>query len=590
MTEASKIVQIAKVVTVGDFAGALGIGVAQVIGELMKNGVMATVNEQIDFDTAVIIGSELGFVIEPEPEVAEERPNNDIAEHQQDDAREQARPPIVAVMGHVDHGKTSLLDAIRESDVAASEAGGITQHIGAYQVTRNERKITFLDTPGHEAFSAIRAHGAKMTDVAIIVVAADDGVKPQTKEAIEHAKAAKVHIVVAINKIDKPEADENRVKQELSEQGLVPDDWGGDTPCVSVSAKSKVGIDKLLDVVLLVADLMEPKAAFSGFAAGVIIESHMETGRGPVVTVLVQKGILRLNDNIVAGHTIGKIRSLEDYRGRKIKEATPGMPAVVSGLKTVPNFGDWFEIVASEKIAKDWSARQSRKESFKSLTSIKSVSAQDIARAVIDGQVKELAVIVKADVQGSLESLLDSLDGIGNEEVRVKIISSGVGDISENDINTAAAGNALILGFNVSIKAAVNQLAKRVGVEFRLYKIIYELLDDVRDWLSSLLEPETIETEHARLEILGIFKVTKEAVITGGVVKSGKITPNLDIKIERANQEVGSGTLTNLQKEKQAASEVFEGEQCGLSVATRDEIKLGDSLIFFSREKKARKL
>lgn len=589
MTEIDKTVKIAKVVSVGDFARALDVGVAKVVGELMKNGVMATVNEQIDFDTAAIIGGELGFRIEQAAEEAEERPNQ-AAENRQTDSDQQARPPIVAVMGHVDHGKTSLLDAIRESDVAGGEAGGITQHIGAYQVTKNNRKITFLDTPGHEAFGAIRAHGAKMTDVAIIVVAADDGVKPQTKEAIEHAKAAKVNIVVAISKIDKPEADENRVKQELSEQGLVPDDWGGDIPCVPVSAKSKEGIDKLLDVVLLVADILEPKSSFSGLATGVIIESHKETGRGPVVTVLVQKGCLKLNDNIVAGNTIGKIRSLEDYRGRKIKEATPGMPAVVSGLKAVPNFGDWFEIVASEKIAKEWSDRQSRKESFKSLTSVKSVSAQDIAKAVIDGQVKELAVIVKADVQGSLESLTDSLESIGNEEVRVKIVSSGVGDISENDINSAAAGNALILGFNVSIKAAVNQLAKRAGVEFRLYKIIYELLDDVRDWLSSLLEPEIIETEHARLEILGIFKVTKQLVITGGVVKSGKITPNLDIKIERADKVVGAGSLTSLQKEKQAASEVFEGEQCGLSVATSDEIKLGDTLIFYSREQKSRKL
>ncbi len=585
MTEATKIVKIAPVITVGDLAARLDMSAAQIVGELMKNGVMATVNEQIDYDTAVIIGSEFGFTIEPEPASKEERPSQST---EAVDEKEQSRPPIVAVMGHVDHGKTSLLDAIRESDVASGEAGGITQHIGAYQVTKNNRKITFLDTPGHEAFSAIRAHGAKMTDVAIIVVAADDGVKPQTKEAIKHAQAAEVQIVVAINKIDKPEADENRVKQELSEAGLVPDDWGGNVPCVPVSAKNGQGIDKLLDVVLLVADILEPKATFKGQASGVIIESHKETGRGAVVTVLVQKGTLQLNDNIVAGRAIGKVRSLEDYRGKKIKQATPGMPAVISGLKTVPNFGDWFEIVASEKIAKDWLTRQARKDSFKSLTNVKSVSAQDINKAVIDGRVKELALVLKADVQGSLESLTESLEAIGNDEVRVKIISSGVGDISENDINTASAGNALILGFNVSIKAAVNQLAKQAGVDFRLYKIIYELLDDVRDWLSSLLPPEIIETELARLEILGIFKVTKEQIITGGEVKSGKITPNLEVKIERAGELVGSGRLTNLQKEKQAANEVIEGEQCGLSITTKDDIKIGDILIFFTSEEKAR--
>ncbi len=584
-----KIVQIPKIITVGDLAARLELGAAQVVAELMKNGVMATVNEQIDFDTAVIIGSELGFALEPEPEAPQERPNQPAAAGQNAND-EKLRSPIVAVMGHVDHGKTSLLDAIRESDVASGEAGGITQHIGAYQVTKNDRKITFLDTPGHEAFSAIRAHGAKMTDVAVIVVAADDGVKPQTKEAIEHARAAGVQIVVAINKIDKSESDENRVKQELSEIGIVSDDWGGDIPCVSVSAKNGQGIDKLLDVVLLVADILESKADFSGHASGVIIESHMETGRGPVVTVLVQKGSLQLNDNVVAGNTIGKVRSLEDYRGKKIKLATPGMPAVVSGLKSVPNFGDWFEVVASEKIAKDWISRQARKESFKSLTGIKRVDAQDIAKAVIDGQMKELAVVVKADVQGSLESLTESLDNIGNEEVRVKIVSSGVGDISENDINTAAASNALILGFNVTIKAAVNQLAKRSGVEFRLYKIIYELLDDMREWLSSLLPMEVIETEMARLEVLGVFKVTKDQVITGGEVKSGKITADLEVRIERGGKSVGAGRLASLQKEKHVVSEAVEGEQCGLSVKTKDEIKLGDILIFSTREERARKL
>lgn len=595
-SDTSKQIEIPEVITVSDFAGRLGLGVAQVVGELMKNGVMATVNENIDYDTASIIAAELGLDIIPEPKLAEARPS-DMAEvgeagggENTADQEKQVRPPIVAVMGHVDHGKTSLLDAIRESDVASSEAGGITQHIGAYQVTKGDRRITFLDTPGHEAFSAIRAHGARMTDVAVIVVAADDGVKPQTKEAIKHAQEAEVAIVVAINKTDKPDADANRVKQELSEVGLVADDWGGDIPCVEVSAKTKVGIDKLLEVVLLVADIGDQKAVYSGMASGVVIESHLETGRGPVMTLLIQQGTLHSGDSLVVGSTYGKVRSLEDYRGRRIKEATPAMPVVVSGIREVPNFGEWFEVVPSEKIAKDWVSKQARKQSIKSLTGTKTVTSQDLTRAVVDGQIKELAVLVKADVQGSLESLLDSLNQIGNDEVRVKVISSGVGDISETDVSSADAGNAIILGFNVSIKGAVNQLAKRSKVDFHLYKIIYELLDDVRDWLSSLLPPEIVETELARLDILGIFKVTKGLVITGGRVMSGQLTSGQTARIMRKAEEVGSGKVTNVQKEKQAAREVNEGEECGISFETNDVLELGDELVFYKVEEKARRL
>ncbi len=422
-----------QVIRVSELADRLGVGVAKVVAELMKNGVMATVNEQIDFDTASIIATEFGFVAEAEPEEAEQRPNAAEPEAANGLSSAQTRPPIVAVMGHVDHGKTSLLDAIRESNVVGSESGGITQHIGAYQVTKNDRTITFLDTPGHEAFSALRAHGAKRADVAIIVVAADDGVKPQTKEAVDHAKAADVSLVVAINKIDKEGADINKVKQELSEIGLVPDDWGGDVPCVAVSAKSGEGLDKLLDVVLLVADIIDPKADFDGFASGVIIESHLDTGRGPVATVLVQTGTLRLGDWVVAGNTYGKLRNMEDFLGQKIKQATPAMPAVIAGLKDLPAFGDWFEQVQTEKIAKEWFVAQQRKNSTKSLATAKTMSATDIARAVTDGQVKELAVLVKADTQGSLESLVNALELIGNEEVRVNIVSAGSGDISDTE-------------------------------------------------------------------------------------------------------------------------------------------------------------
>ena len=493
-------------------------------------------------------------------------------------------------MGHVDHGKTSLLDALRKTDVVGGEAGGITQHIGAYQITKNDRVVTFLDTPGHEAFAALRAHGAKTCDIAIIVVAADDGVKPQTKEAIEHAKQAGVALVIAINKIDKPGADSNRVKQELSEIGIVADDWGGDVPCVEVSAKTGDGLEKLIEVVMLVSDIAEPQAVFAGLGNGVVIESHIDTGRGPVVTLLIQNGELRVGDWMVVGKSYGKIRSLENFLGEPIKKASPAMPVVVSGLKDLPAFGDWFEEVETEKIAKDWMSSQSRKASFKSLTAAKSMNSQDIARAVIDGKIKELAVVVKADAQGSLESLTTSLEAVGNDEVRVKIIGSGVGDISETDINSANAGNAIILGFNVGISGPVNQLAKRSDVEFKLYKIIYELLDDVRDWLSTLLPPEIIETEHARLKILGVFKTTKNMVVCGGKVLSGKIIPSLDIKIISAKKEIGLGKLDSLQKNKESAKEVVEGEECGLSVETKTPITLGDELSFYSTESKARKL
>ncbi|HMS92452.1 MAG TPA: translation initiation factor IF-2 [Candidatus Saccharibacteria bacterium] len=580
------------VITVSDFAHKLGLGSAQIVSELMKNGVMATVNEQIDYDTAAIIANELGFEVESEPEVEEERPSTKASEDKgsKPTSSKQARPPIVAVMGHVDHGKTSLLDSLRKTDVAKGEAGGITQHIGAYQIEKNNRVVTFLDTPGHEAFAALREHGAKTCDVAIIVVAADDGVKPQTREAIDHAKAAGVSIVIAINKIDKSGADSNRVKQELTEIGIQPDDWGGDIPCVEVSAKTGENLDKLIDVVLLVADILDPSAIFSGLANGVVVESHLETGRGPVVTLLLQNGEIKVGDWIVVGKSFGKIRSLENYKGEKIKKATPAMPAIISGLKELPVFGDWFEEVENEKIAKDWINTQTRKASFKSLTSPKSMNSSDITRAVIEGKVKELAVLVKADTQGSLESLVSSLESAGNDEVRVKIIGSGIGDISESDINAASAGNALVLGFNVSISAAVNQLAKRSSVDFTLYKIIYELLDDVREWLSSLLAPEIVETEHARLKILGVFKTTKNSVICGGRVLSGKITPDLDVKIISNKEQIGTGKLTNLQKNKEASKEVVEGEECGLSIETNTTINEGDEIVFYSVESKARKL
>lgn len=584
MTEAQTdktIVHIPATLAVHDFASRLGLPVTQIIGELMKNGVMATINESIDFETATIIAEELGFETVLEEDI-DDRPSRQKSESKE---KVEARPPVVTVMGHVDHGKTSLLDAIRKAEVAGGEAGGITQHIGAYQVERQGRMITFLDTPGHEAFSAIRAHGVAITDVAVIVVAADDGVKPQTKEAVRLAKDADVAIVVAINKIDKADADINRIKQQLAEIELIPEDWGGTTPCVEVSAKSGEGLESLLDLVLLVSDIAKPEAIVIGPAQGIIIESHMETGRGPVVTLLVEEGTLKTGDYLVAGSTYGKVRLLENYRGEAIKSATPSMPVVVSGFKAVPSFGDWFEVVESEKAAREWQSSRNRASSIKSLVKPKRVSARDLDRAVSQGAIKEFAVLVKTDAQGSLESITQSLQLAGNDEVQIKIVSSGVGAVTENDINTAAATGAVVLGFHTSISAAVNQLAKRSNVTFRLYDVIYDLLDDAKAWLTELLDPEVIETEVGELELLAIFKTTKDRVICGGKVVKGQAVADAKVLIKRGKEVVGETQLLELQKQMQPAQTVMADEECGMAVertATLPEV--GDRFVFVRRE------
>jgi translation initiation factor IF-2 len=578
-------VMIPETVGVGEFAGALGLPVTKVIGELMKNGVMATINEQIDFDTAAIIGSELGFDIIPQVVEEEAAPVKEkLAE-----GEGEPRPPIVAVMGHVDHGKTSLLDAIRSSHVAEKEAGGITQHIGAYQIKRGERWITFIDTPGHEAFSALRQHGARMTDVAVIVVAADDGVKPQTREAIRHAQEAGGQLVVAINKIDKEGADSNRVRQELSELGLVPEEWGGNTVMVDVSARTGAGIEKLVDVVLLVADIEDLRARPAGPADGVIIESHLDGGKGPVATVLVRNGLLSVGHYLVAGGTYAKVRSLGDFRGKRITGAHPGMPAVVTGFKAVPAFGDLFRSVAGEREAREAASAVVRREQAKTL-GIKKIDASQLSAAITAGNVKEFNVVLKADTQGSMESLIESLDTLRNDEVAVKVVSSAVGDIAESDIAFAKTAGALLVGFNVSLGSNLKALANRERVQVRLYRVIYELTDDLRDALSDMLAPEVIETVVGELEIKGVFKLTKTNVVCGGTVKSGRIEPKMRLRVKRGSEVIGEGTLTSLQKDKQEAKEAFEGETCGMNVAIAHAIEMGDILEFFTIETKARTL
>jgi translation initiation factor IF-2 len=489
-------------------------------------------------------------------------------------------------MGHVDHGKTSLLDAIRESHVADKEAGGITQHIGAYQIKRGERWITFIDTPGHEAFSALRKHGARMTDVAVIVVAADDGVKPQTREAIKHAQEAGGQLVVAINKIDKEGADPLRVRQELRsggfENGAVILSWW-------MCRKAPTNIDKLVDVGLVVADSEDVRARPAGLADGVVIESHLDSGKGPVATVLVRNGVLAVGDHLVAGGTYAKVRSLGDFHGKRISSAHPGMPATVTGFKAVPAFGDLFRALKTEREARDAVIAVVRREQAKSL-GIKKIDASQISAAISAGNVSELNVVLKADTQGSLESLIEALGVLRNDEVAVKVVSSAVGDIAESDIAFAKTAGALLIGFNVTLHSSLKALANRERVQVRLYKVIYELTDDLRDALSSMLAPEVIETMLAELEIKGVFKFAKGTVVCGGTITSGRVEPKLKFRVKRKAEILGEGTLTSLQKDKQVAKEAFEGETCGLNVASNVIIELGDVLEFFSVSSKARTL
>lgn len=586
---AEKILTVPDAITVGELAEKLGLPVTTLVGELFKNGVMATVNQRIDFETAQIIVEELGLDVTlerksaDEPELKRERELSENAVE---------RPPIVAVMGHVDHGKTSLLDAILDTKVVSGEAGGITQHISAYQTIRKGRSITLLDTPGHEAFGALRQHGAALTDVVIIVVAADDGVKPQTIEAIKFAQAANAKMVIAINKMDKEAADANRVKAQLaSEHNLNPEEWGGDTVMVEVSAKTGQNIDKLLDLVLLVADMEELKAEVDVPAEGLVIESHMEQGRGAVVSMLVEHGVLKVGSYVVAGVAHGKVRTLLDYAGRPLKEAGPSTPATITGLKELPQFGDRFTVVKNEKVARA-EVEKNRLEVEKSAAST-NVTSSDLLRMMNKQKdVQEVNVIVRADVQGSLTSVLDSLRLLENEELNVRVISSGVGNISENDIRSALSSGAIVYGFNVQLPPAVKRLAVRDKVPVRMFKVIYELLDDVKHAMEDLLSPEVIETEIGKLTIKGIFRTTKEEVICGGEVTKGKVMPNLLARVKRKDDQISEVEVTHVQRQKQEAKEVFEGEMCGLSLKTQGKLLLeeGDRLEFFTRELKKRTL
>lgn len=589
VTREKKVIIIPESITVKELSEKMGISASEIIKKLMSLGVMATINQEIDSDTAVIVGEE--FNVEVNVKVEEDEEALLLQEPEDDEADLVPRPCVVTVMGHVDHGKTSLLDAIRETRVTASEAGGITQHIGAYQVERNGQKITFLDTPGHEAFTAMRARGAQVTDIAILVVAADDGVMPQTVEAINHAKAANVPIIVAINKIDKPNADPERVKSELAEHGLVPEEWGGETICVPVSAIKRKGLDELLEMILLVAEMQELKANPNRLARGTVIEAELDKGRGPVATVLVQNGTLKVGDAVVAGTAYGKVRAMMDHIGRRVKEAGPSVPVQVLGFSEVPEAGELFLAMEDEKKARQISEkRQARKREEELKVSTPKVSLDDLFDQIQEGGVKELSIIIKADVQGAVEALKSALEKLSTEEVKVNIIHGGVGAITETDIMLASASNAIVIGFNVRPDANARKAAETEKVDVRLYRVIYEAIDDIKAAMSGLLEPEYKEVVLGRAEVRKTFKVSKVGTIAGCYVTDGKIVRDAGVRLIRDGVVVYEGKLDSLKRFKDDAKEVVQNYECGLTLEKFNDIQEGDIIEAFTTEEVKREL
>ncbi len=573
--EEISIIQIPDSVTVKELAEKLDESFSEVIKVLMSQGIMATINQEIDFDVATLVAEHFGVLVEKEEiqDLLEEV----FAEEPDKPENLQSRPPVVVVMGHVDHGKTSLLDAIRESNVIAKEAGGITQHIGAYVVDVNDKKITFLDTPGHEAFTAMRMRGAQVTDVAILVVAADDGVMPQTVEAINHAKAAGVQIIVAINKMDKPSANPDRVKQELVEYGLVAEDWGGDTICVPISALKNEGIDQLLEMVLLVSEMEELKANPNKKARGTIVEAELDKGRGPVATVLVQDGTLKVGDPIIAGVAYGRIRAMTDDKGRRVKTAGPSTPVEILGLSEVPSAGEMFYIADSDREARQLAEKviAAGREKLIQETPQK-VSLDDLFYQIQEGNIKELNIVVKADVQGSAEAVKQSLEKLSNEEVRIRTIHGGVGAITESDVMLASASNAIIIGFNVRPEVSASSVAEREKVDIRLYRVIYSAIEDIEAAMKGLLDPEYKEKVIGHAEVRQIFKVSNLGTIAGSYVQDGKITRNANVRIVRDGIVVHEGELSSLKRFKDDVKEVNTGYECGITIDKFNDVKEND--------------
>lgn len=569
-------------IKVGEFAELISKSPSAIIKKLMSLGSMVTINQIIDFDTASIVAEEFGFTaIKEKEKTIEEKLIVEETDKPEDLTK---RPPVITVMGHVDHGKTSLLDAIRKTKVTEREAGGITQHIGAYTVQVNGEKITFLDTPGHEAFTAMRLRGASITDIAILVVAADDGVMPQTIEAINHAKAANVPIIVAINKIDKPTSTPDRVKQELTEYGLIPEEWGGDTICVPVSALTHEGIDNLLEMILIVAEMQELKANSNRRAKGSIVEAELNKGRGTVATLLVETGTIHVGDSIVAGAAYGKVRAMVDDKGKRVKEAGPSMPVEIIGLSEVPTAGDTLYVVEDDKLARN--VAEKNKEAFReqTLNQTHRLSLDDLFNKIQEGEVKEINIIIKADVQGSIEALKQSLEKLSNEEIRVNVIHTGVGAITESDVMLATASNAIIIGFNVRPDNNAQIMAEKEKVDMRLYRVIYNAIEDMQDAMKGMLDPEYKEVVMGKAEVRQTFKVPNIGMIAGSYVIDGKINRNNQVRIIRDGIVIHEGTISSLKRFKDDAKEVLSGYECGIGIEKYNDLKDGDIIEAFSME------
>ncbi|MGJ7044443.1 translation initiation factor IF-2 [Thermoanaerobacterium thermosulfurigenes] len=576
-----KIISIPAFITVKELSEKMKINPSDIIKKLISKGIMVTINQQIDYENASQIAEEYGFLLEKKEENED---NLEIMDKEDDEKDLLPRPPVITVMGHVDHGKTSLLDAIRKTNVTQREAGGITQHIGASVVEINGKKVVFLDTPGHEAFTAMRARGASVTDIAVLVVAADDGVMPQTIEAINHAKAANVPIIVAINKIDKPNANPDRVKQELVEYGLVPEDWGGNTICVNVSAQKNLGLDDLLEMILLEAEMLELKANPNRPARGTIIEAQLDKNRGPVATVLVQKGTLKTGDVIIAGTAYGKVRAMFDDKGRKVKKASPSIPVEVLGLSDVPKAGDILVVLDDEKKAR--SIAEKRKEKFREeeMMQKQKISLDELFNQIKEGNVKELNIILKADVQGSVEALKSSIEQLSNDDVRLRVIHGAVGAITETDVMFASASNAIIIGFNVRPDSKAKSLAEKEKVDIRLYRIIYDAIDDLKAAMKGMLEPEYREKELGKAEVRAVFRVPNVGNVAGCYVVEGKISRNANIRLVRDGIVIFEGKISSLKRFKDDVKEVQSGFECGIGIERFNDIKEGDVLEAYQME------
>ena len=585
-----KKIELPAIISIRDFAQIIEVSPIQIIKKLMTNGVMASINQAIDYDTAAILADEMGFDVSlEEQEVPVEKEAGNVPLWRQTIAGENEttltpRPPVVTILGHVDHGKTSLLDAIRNSDVAGGEAGGITQHIGAYQVELKGRQITFLDTPGHAAFTAMRSRGAQGADIVILVVAADDGVMPQTKEAIAHAKAARVPIIVALNKVDKPNSNPDRVKKQLGENDLMPDDWGGNTMVIPVSAKQKQGIEDLLEAILLVADNTDIRANSKGAVIGTIIEAELDKSKGPVATLLVQNGTLNTGDIVVAGNTYGRLRALFDFRGRKVQKAGPSIPVSVMGLSELPSAGDVFKVVASEKEARQ--AILERQDANKKQTiAAKKITLEELFSKIKAGEAQELNLILKADVQGSLEPILNEIKNLGKGEIRINILYAETGNISENDVLLASSSQAIIIGFSVQADVAARRLADKEGVSIRLYDIIYRLIEDVEKALKGMLAPEFTEKAVGKAVVLQVFSLSRGTKIAGCRVTEGELRRNGKIRLTRGKDIVFEGEVASLKHEKEDVREMRTGFECGIGLKNFNDVQVADVLECYLLEK-----